>query len=157
MLSCKSGYPGAILCWPSHAWVVCGAATDSLSLTTAGGHRHSMLYHLISLAQVHSLSAPKECTICDEMHIELLWCETCSRCACLECNRQEAPEADDNKLNAEELESSSVGSGVFFCFDCGQTTAYVLPLAHQTQCSKCDGCFWVKFWCECCRAFTWYE
>ena len=45
-----------------------------------------------------ALYTPKECTICDEMHLELLWCENCSRCACLECNRQEALDADyDNR------------------------------------------------------------
>ena len=106
-------------------------------------------------AQVHSLSTPKECTICDEMHMELLWCEICSRCTCFECHRQEALEADHNR-NAEESESGSAGSGVF-CLDCGQTTAYLLPLAHQTECSECHGGSWELIWCECCRAFTCYE
>ena len=69
------------------------------------------------------------CTMCDERHMELLRCEICLKCLCFECYRQEALEADYNNRNAEESESGSVG----------QTTAY--PLAHQTQCSECDGGF----------------
>ena len=101
-------------------------------------------------AQVHSLYTPKECNICDEMHLELLWCENCSRCACLECYRQEALDADYNNRNAEESESRSVGSAVF-CLDCGLSTAYFVPLAHQTQCSECDSGFREMIWCESCR------
>ena len=104
-------------------------------------------------AQFQSLSTPKECTICDEMHLELLWCENCSRCACLECCRQEAFEADYNNHNAEESESGSVGSAVF-CLDCGQSTAFFLPLAHQTQFSECDSGFREMIWCESCRTCT---
>ena len=91
-------------------------------------------------AQVHSQYTPKGCTMCDEMHLELLWCENCSRCACIECCRQEAFEADYNNRNAEESESGSVGSAVF-CLDCGLTAACFLPLVHQTQCSECDSGF----------------
>ena len=107
-------------------------------------------------AQVHSLYTPKECTICDEMHLELLWCENCSRCACLECYRQEALDACYNNRNAEESESGSVGSAIF-CLDCGLSTAYFLPLAHQTQCSECDSGFREMIWCESCRTCTCYE
>ena len=60
-----------------------------------------------------------------------------TRCTCY---RQEALVADNNNRNAEESESGSVGRGVF-CLDCGQATANLLPLAHQTQCSECDGGF----------------
>ena len=59
--------------------------------------------------------------ISHEMHMELLWCENCSRCACFGCYRQEALEADYKNRNAEESESGSVGSAVF-CLDCGQST-----------------------------------
>ena len=84
------------------------------------------------------------------MHLELLWCENCSRCACLECYRQEALDACYNNRNAEESESGSVGSAIF-CLDCGLSTAYFLPLAHQTQCSEGDNGFREMIWCESCR------
>ena len=58
--------------------------------------------------------------------------------------------------NAEESESGSVGSAVF-CLDCGLSTAYFLPLAHQTQCSECDGGFGEMIWCESCGTCTCYE
>ena len=53
-------------------------------------------------------------------------------CACLECYRQEALDADHKNRNAEESESGSVGSAVF-CLDCGLSTAYFLSLAHTSR------------------------
>ena len=50
----------------------------------------------------------------------------------------------------------SSGSAVF-CLDCGLSTAYFLPLAHQTQCSECDSGFRDMIWCESCRTCTCYE
>ena len=44
-----------------------------------------------------------------------------------------------------------------FCLECGLSTAYFLPLAHETQCSECDSGFREMVWCESCRTCTCYE
>ena len=151
-----SKYADVVLCrkqgWPR------GRRVDSRTTRAAMNSKSqaSCLFCEYFSAQVHSLYTPKECNICDEMHLELLWCENCSRCARFECYRQEALDADYNNRNAEESESGSIGSAVF-CLDCGLSTAYFLPLAHQTQCSECDDGFREMIWCESCRTCTCHE